>query len=77
MNVTISIFPKERNSLAPTRIRIVEVPNKMYTFFQPRKDGKFSLERIPTEKQVKHCIVQDFAALPISISHGNLVEICQ
>ena len=45
-------------------------------FLESGKDAEFSLEWILAEKQIKDGGVCTLVTLPVGISHGDLVQVC-
>lgn len=48
---------------------------ELYAFLKTGKNREFSLKRILAEEQIEYGVVVHFAALPIGISHGDLIQI--
>lgn len=48
---------------------------ELYAFLKTSEDREFSLEGILAEEQIEYGVVVHFAALPISISHSNLIQV--
>jgi len=53
----------------------VEILQELETICQPSEDGELSLERILPEEQVEDGCIVYLACLPVSIGHGDLIEI--
>lgn len=53
----------------------MKVVQEEHHFVQTGEDGEFALKRVLPEEQIEHCVVILFAALPVGVRHGDLVEI--
>lgn len=48
---------------------------ELYAFLKTGEDGEFSLEGILAEEQIEYSVVVHFAALPIGVSHSDLIQV--
>ena len=56
-------------------ITVVKIVQKLDALLQARENGELPVEGILPEKQIEDGLVIRFARLPISVSHGELIEI--
>lgn len=53
----------------------MEFIQELHALLKTGKDREFPLERILAKKQIEHSVIVHFAALPICISHCNLIQV--
>lgn len=54
----------------------MKVVEEEHHFVKTGEHGELALERVLSEEQIEHGVVVLFAALPVGVRHGDLVEIC-
>lgn len=51
----------------------MELLQELYALLETSEDREFSLKRVLAEEQIKHGVVVHLAALPVRISHCDLI----